>query len=381
MVKNKMAMMNNFGNMMLDGPLIFSGTKSSGLQDDCDAKDFLREVEIRKEKNNWDNAQTMAIVKAALRRKAATWYFDNLQAVYSAEEFNTIDKDWTLFRPVFCKKWGLTSVNAGAVGPEELANLSRQKPGESVDDFMIRVTKVTAGLIKGRSFIDSFNTPATFTLETTREWIRDANEATKGDVTNTFREHATRVEKHALSRLVESLAKAFITAGLSNDIIRNNAQALQDKRLVDFQDTIRDSARTLEVQPSHNQSNGKGRNGRNGRVHAVEEEEDSEPSEDEVNAVSKNSKKSNNGTKKKNGKKKNKSGKDFNPNLNCAFCKKKGHNLEMCWSKQNVEERLAAAKKANVHATSSSDKDKQGRSDKQVSSVNATDMFTKSLNF
>ena len=124
-------------NIALDLPLVFTGEKRSGIPGDHRPADFVRELLNRKSKHAWSDLTTMGMAKSAFKGEAATWYFDNLATMLSPVEFSRYDNSWTAFQPVFNKKFGLAQTKEIV----ELSQLSAQKPSETVDQFMVRVTR------------------------------------------------------------------------------------------------------------------------------------------------------------------------------------------------------------------------------------------------
>ena len=314
-------------------PLRFTGvippysTSSSG-DFDLSPNDFIREVQARKAKYAWTDAQTLNQMQGAFKGAAADWYYTSLKKYMTATDYTALTSDLKEFIKAFSARFNLET-------EDELPSLHRiafQSPNESLDNYFARQDKLVDDLFTAsRTRVNEF-TPPTFP-QAERDYIAAAPNGLSDQILGHVADTQKAAADHVILEIMNSMVQAFIVHGLQNKALQQTGYALLKEKLAlrVFCSRLKAAAKKMQAE-SRKPPFKKG-------VSEIEakEEQPENVVDAEVHAVGKAKKK----TKKARGNKKAQNGSDKRAEI-CLFCKRFGHVEQNCFAKKRIQEAAAA---------------------------------------
>jgi hypothetical protein len=336
----------NNGNGTLRSILLFYGGSKDAPKDALSAKDYVIEVEDRKNSYNWDEAVTMGHVVASFRGDAREWFHSALKsALRLPGEYDALKTDWTtIFKPIFCKHYDILGNTHGVEWSKITVQKSGQDPVQFIDKCMASLAKDTDAMVlveaaflavvmpdEDQIVIRALNVAAIPAVPAAGN-----NPGVVGVPANLIGDRVFRTVQRMLDErqarfqlLVEgNYNKKIIANGLLDKKFRQKAldlSAVPNLRLGDFADQLISYIhRNKEETKKHPNGNGNANgNKKNKKVHAVYEDEDDGDDDSEVAAVTKRQ-----------------------PNkVVCTYCKKPNHKADVC--RKKIAAHAAAAHKVH----------------------------------
>lgn len=318
--------------------LKFSGKKETGC---LQAEEFIRTIEARMKKLNWDEPKTMDNVVAALSGEAAEWFHVSLPNQLEAEQRKTLRTNYTnSFLPAFKLRFRVTSTNKYS----RQVDISPQKSSESMEAFIDRIT----GALFWLSFIKDKEMG---TLEPLPNNVQEKldTEAARNAVIARAKKIYTDTRRDTFDEYTGEICKNVIVNGLSHPVLRAMAwDKVETESLAGLIRVLQTTNARLDKEKSKTKA----------VANEVKEEDMSE--QEEVDKVSSNPKKGNNSKKNYNKDDKGKPNSDKADSATkvskCKFCKKPGHTMGKCWKKQAA---MAILEAQNNKTGQSSSKDNE----------------------
>ena len=316
----------------------FSGTATKATpatSDDCSPLAFVREIETRRLKYGWSDEATMQHVKGMFTSTAADWLFQGLLTQKSQPVWDVVTSSWKLFLPIFKAKFGITeeirNISLAAIDGQrknETASRYMDRILESMHDF--RFLQMSSG---DRAPQDGIGVLAVIPVSARVVTKLESNRDLLKDIDESMANAEFRAAHHQFNQLLGGFTMRLLSHGFTSTHLKQEAARLLrtnptlDKFVTEMVVIIHQEipvARTAKV------------------AEISDNNEDSKDTDSSVNAISRDSKKTDSGNA-ANGRT------DFKKNLKCHYCKRKGHFIRDCRTRQAAE---ASKAKSNGSASS-----------------------------
>ena len=353
-------------------PTYFSGrTKEKNT---VGPREFIQDVVRRRQKNRWNDEQTMSYITGSLIGRAAVWFSSVIPALLcdAPDEITAFQTDFAAFKLRFCLEFGLSDIDA----VRSARNYEPQRPGEDNFDFADRVYGMAYSSHKAAK------KPVDLTLDERLTQLTtlakgDAMPIEGADLKTILLEFAAACADKGLCTGVDAFmsdtVRVVLAAGLRDPTLKAKVRKmlLDDKgapEIVTFlkKETL---SQTPEGAREHDSASNNGqtrkRNGRNGNgnghVSAVAEDADAENQDDEeapaeehpvdkVTATNPNRRQRGKNGKKASAPAQASSNKATSVRANgrsnsakpgrsslCDYCKEPNHSAERCFVKKHYE--------------------------------------------
>jgi hypothetical protein len=280
----------------------------------------------RKIANDWTDQVTMGNVTAALKGTAQMWWQQSIKMDCTAADVATVKTLWATFERVFKDTYHILVAEQAV----KTGDLSHQKKGETLDDYLKRIANAASSL----DFLKTEpvpNVPGAGVLLAAAMTAAGNDDPARAAVRAEFA--ATMVEMERICKAWAIDATAMMTAkqaakeGLNSSRLREVAYKNMGRN-VDWRTFKMNICEVDRQQRTLN-----GNNGNNGaKIHELEDEDDDDDTE-EVDKVTGNRKP--NGGKKYGGQGNQSSGKvePWMKGKRCTWCWKMNHHISICRKK------------------------------------------------
>lgn len=302
-------------------------------KDSLTADAFLRAISDRQSKNGLDGKQTMSAAIASLHGLAADWWHDLVMMYLTPEEtilYNSAEHSYNkLFLPMFQDRWKVTKT----VRNIRMNKLTvKQRNDELGSDYVDRIMMALARF-KYTAEPMAIDDPQctvlpnviSYTIPATAEAAATVGEEVLSErwerrLVALQAEWIQASALHTYNRMNDAFTKCLILEGVKPGPLMTKAHDSVELPLLDFARTLRNVEIITTASTTQNNKNNKKDHSAVSAVVDLNDEND-----DEANAVKAANKKSNKKSK-----------------YYCTYCKKPGHSLERCRSKDTQNTTAAA---------------------------------------